>query len=159
MANVRDGSPPPSEADVTAVERRLGVGLPPDYRAFLLAHDGGEPDPAWFLEPPTLPAAAADWVESFAGCGELASDAEYYRRALGLPPEFLPVGTLGGGGGTLLLRVAGPRRGGVVGWWAKDTGYPGGAVGELAETWADFLTSLRDEAVVRGEMHRRRGHA
>ncbi|MBX3184721.1 MAG: SMI1/KNR4 family protein [Polyangiaceae bacterium] len=34
------GNPSAREADLVAVERRLGLQLPPSYRAFLLTHDG-----------------------------------------------------------------------------------------------------------------------
>jgi len=34
--------PPASEASVEALERRIGMSLPSDYKAFLLMHDGWE---------------------------------------------------------------------------------------------------------------------
>jgi hypothetical protein len=40
-----------SEEDIAAEERELGVPLPAALRAFVLAHDGPTPRPAWFSVP------------------------------------------------------------------------------------------------------------
>ena len=40
--------PPLTLADLQAAEHRLNVALPDDYRALLLANNGGKPRPAWF---------------------------------------------------------------------------------------------------------------
>ena len=38
-----------SAAEIHAFENRLGIQLPPDYRAFLMLYNGGSPDPAELL--------------------------------------------------------------------------------------------------------------
>src|SRR4051794_9516383 len=47
------------EADVAECEAFLDVALPPDFRAFLLAHDGPVPDPAWF---PIMETGSPKWL-------------------------------------------------------------------------------------------------
>lgn len=43
-----DSKPPPSAADLDALEHRLRIKLPEDYRQFLLEHNGGHPEPSGF---------------------------------------------------------------------------------------------------------------
>jgi cell wall assembly regulator SMI1 len=45
---IKTSSPPISTAELQAIEKRLGIALPEDYRAFLLTHNGGVPNPGWF---------------------------------------------------------------------------------------------------------------
>jgi uncharacterized protein (TIGR02996 family) len=40
--------PTPEPGDIAALESRLGVTLPTDYRAFLLNYNDGDPNPSWF---------------------------------------------------------------------------------------------------------------
>jgi cell wall assembly regulator SMI1 len=49
LVRTKEAGPRISESDVTALEDRLGVQLPPGYRAFLLKHNGGRPFPASFM--------------------------------------------------------------------------------------------------------------
>src|SRR5258708_28345592 len=46
--SISDSAAAVSDADLAAVERRLGVDFPDDYRAFLLRHNGGVPRPDRF---------------------------------------------------------------------------------------------------------------
>lgn len=43
-----DSKPPPSEAELDALEHRLQIKLPENYRHFLLEHNGGRPVPKGF---------------------------------------------------------------------------------------------------------------
>jgi len=45
ISGFEDSGPPIEEKDVAELERKLGVTLPPDYRAFLLRTNGGRPTP------------------------------------------------------------------------------------------------------------------
>jgi cell wall assembly regulator SMI1 len=45
---MKDTKQPLTPADLEAVEQRLGIRLPDDYRAWLLKHNGGRPKPAGF---------------------------------------------------------------------------------------------------------------
>ena len=42
---IKNAFPPISEAQLIAFEKELGIKLPADYRAFLLKHNGGMPEP------------------------------------------------------------------------------------------------------------------
>jgi hypothetical protein len=145
----RDSPPAPSESALWAAEARLGVALPADYRAFLLAHNGGSPEPAAFVEPASLPAADSDFVGTFfsvcpAGgesVNDLVSLAGHLRSELWLPPHLLAVADTAGDA-LLLLEVAGPRAGAVLGWWGNVSGWPLGCVAELAPSLPAFLASL-----------------
>jgi hypothetical protein len=45
---IRDSATPVEDEVLSAVEGRLGLALPADYRSFLLLHNGGVPFPDWF---------------------------------------------------------------------------------------------------------------
>ena len=45
---ISDSQPPIQHHDITAIEQQLGIQLPSDYRTFLLAHNGGHPEPNTF---------------------------------------------------------------------------------------------------------------
>jgi cell wall assembly regulator SMI1 len=48
MPTMHDTKQALSSEDIDAVEQRLGIKLPGDYRAWLLKHNGGRPEPAGF---------------------------------------------------------------------------------------------------------------
>ncbi len=50
MADIVNPQPagPTSEAEIAKFEEHIGYGLPDDYRAFLLEHNGGHPSPDAF---------------------------------------------------------------------------------------------------------------
>ena len=51
VIQVRESGPPLADDDLADLERRLGIALPAEYRAFLLAHNGGVPRAEWFRLP------------------------------------------------------------------------------------------------------------
>ena len=51
VIQVRESGPPLADDALADLERRLGITLPAEYRAFLLAHNGGVPRPEWFRLP------------------------------------------------------------------------------------------------------------
>jgi hypothetical protein len=46
-ATIRHSAHPVTEEQLTAIENRLKISLPSNYRAFLLRHNGGVPRPEW----------------------------------------------------------------------------------------------------------------
>jgi hypothetical protein len=48
VAKIAGGRGPLSSQRIADIEKRLGVNLPSDYRAFMLEHNGGVPHPADF---------------------------------------------------------------------------------------------------------------
>ena len=87
--------PGAAEAEIQATERRLGVRLPPSYRAFLLVSNGFA-CPSSFI--PELYGAAA--VERFAVHNAQWADA--YRQLYPDLGECLPVSAVGDGAVVLL---------------------------------------------------------
>lgn len=45
MTTITDAGPVLAEADITELQARVGMPLPPPYRRFLLTHNGGVPAP------------------------------------------------------------------------------------------------------------------
>ena len=74
--------PGASPADIAAVEARLGVTLPPSYRAFLATADGYEPGELSFA-PVLQPSASIGWLR------ELAADtAEGWSEGSDMAPDL-----------------------------------------------------------------------
>ena len=51
VIQLRESGPPLADDDLSDLERRLGIALPAEYRAFLLAHNGGVSRAPWFRLP------------------------------------------------------------------------------------------------------------
>jgi hypothetical protein len=81
------GEPPATDAQIAAAEARLGMRLPPSYRAFLATSNGYGPiatsvyrlrpveEIEWFRE--GEPETVAIWLEAAADLGERESEASY----------------------------------------------------------------------------------
>ena len=113
-----------SDADLAAVERRLGVHFPDDYRAFLLRHNGGVPRPGRFRISRQAAEAGMEWglVTRFysvaAGPGRQADDLESMFQTMhewGLPDRLVPIADVDDSleGGALCISVRGTDRGRV----------------------------------------------
>jgi cell wall assembly regulator SMI1 len=103
--------------DIREVETKLGISLPSDYKEFLLAHNGGHPQPNAFTIPGSQP-GTWEVLEWFFGVhsGEynnLLQKARVYRSRV--PSELLPIAT-DPGGNLLCLSVSGPHIGKVYFW-------------------------------------------
>lgn len=143
-----------SETELRAVEEALGVALPADYRAFLLAHNGGEPEPRWFA----YPALSQDHerggfepVQFFysviqpgpsSDIRDLQGMTEHFRSELGLPREYVPVALTQALHDVVVVATAGRDRGKVYYWSAIESGFDTSFFVPLAETFAGFLGSL-----------------
>jgi HEAT repeat protein len=110
--------PPATEAEIVALERRLGRALPPSYRAFLAHSNGADAFPGWGSVSPesagTRPtglraAATVDWIangdrltvavwDPASAVGETGSPAEHPRYARQIAErEYLLSGPVAGG--------------------------------------------------------------
>src|SRR5262245_54720898 len=76
--------------DVRAVELRLSVHLPDDYRSFLLAHNGGKPTPAWFRHGED-PCDFAE-ITRFLSLEEVETETQGLQQDLGAD-DFVVIGT------------------------------------------------------------------
>jgi hypothetical protein len=135
---------PLDDATVATFEAKNGIQLPPDYRAFLLAHHGGVPDPCFYWVVP------GDWgsgVDSLYGFGPDEYRLQVYldgRKSLRIGDDLLPIGD-DGCCNYLCLALSGPRRGQVV--YIDHEFAPGerGRERRLADSFSEFLASLCSE--------------
>jgi hypothetical protein len=100
--------------------------FPEDYRRFLLMHNGGKPEPNYFVYKRTPDAPELDWVDALYPITPSENDPlnlrganrVLARKALhwGVPYDCIAIGGAGGGHEDILLFVSGRRRGQV---WIK----------------------------------------
>lgn len=137
---------PVSAQKIAAVERRLGVKLPPDYKQFLRTVNGGIPSPSVF-DVPGWDVVCLDFLYGI-GPERDSCDLEYEQEDLEgqVPPGLITVG-LEPGGSCLLLRVSEPGIRRVFffdrsGFWVG----PGGQnIFPVADSFSAFLESLRED--------------
>ncbi|OJV94841.1 MAG: hypothetical protein BGO39_34035 [Chloroflexi bacterium 54-19] len=107
---------PASESDVREFESLIKSRLPEDYRAFLLAHNGGEPDPEVFF---INESQGDDILAKFYGLykepkySSLAWCFETYRGRM--PSNIIPIGT-DPGGNQVCLSIGGSDYGAIYFW-------------------------------------------
>ncbi|MFC1597811.1 SMI1/KNR4 family protein [Planctomycetota bacterium] len=141
-----------SEEDLAAVEHRLGVDLPADYRAFLLEHNGGEPYPADFVCEGDDPGHRlrvtrflSVGIQEPGGCepNDFESTVEFQRGELDLPRHLVPDGFVWDED-FLLLSVDGPDRGRVYFWFLIESGFDGTHFEKAFGSFAELLENLTD---------------
>ena len=112
--NIRDDKlwGPLDERTVAEFEARNHVRLPSDYRAFLLSHHGGVPDPNFYWVVPN------DWgseIQSFFGFAQGGYHLQEYldhRESIGAASDLLVIGD-DGCCSLLAIGITGPRCGHV----------------------------------------------
>ena len=97
-----------------SAERKLGLDFPESYRRFLLAHNGGRPEPETF----SLPDGSTDLVDWFLGIHNGEEDnllryADAYKGRV--PDDLLPIAH-DPGGNLICLGIAPPRFGQIFFW-------------------------------------------
>lgn len=86
--HLTSAGPPPSPAELDAIERQLRVQLPADYRTFLLKHNGGTPTPGWFCrDEDTVEVTHLNTVAEL--CSETAG-----LRAYGVSQHYVAIGAI-----------------------------------------------------------------
>lgn len=125
-----------TEIDVSHFEMGLAVRLPDDYRAFLIKHNGGYPDPDGFR-------GGDDVLNFFYGLWQKHGDLNYEELSHRnfIPKEMIPI-ACDPFGNAVLLEVRGPHRGRVWFWDHERWGDPAGAVSLLAGSFTEFVDSL-----------------
>jgi hypothetical protein len=155
--------PPATEEQVASLEERLGISLPSDYRAFLLAEGGGAGVAidgnrdvvfplAWSGQKwaQGLDEAMMDHFYSLDPKSRLTLDAalEMFIEWRRIPADFLPIG-YDPGSNQVLLGIRGERRGKIFFWMkefeaADDSPEPRyDNIAFVAESFTDFIESLR----------------
>jgi len=140
--------PPAPEAAVAAFEAQLNVQLPPDYRIFLLKHNGGKPKPQTFF---ISAEQGDDLLRYFLGIPpvlEFYNIYDYVKTYRGrIPQNFLPIGEdyLAN---LVCLSIAGDDYGRVYFWdhdWEVTESTPDYSnVYLLADSFDSFLNKLYD---------------
>ena len=139
------------EEDIRTFELQLGISLPDDYRRFLLAHNGGQPEPGAF---PVFSFAVGDYavLNRFLGIrqGEYEDLANYYVNVFRgrIPGDLLPIAS-DPGGNLICLSVAGPDRGRVYFWFHEEESDEGQSPGYsniyfIADSFSALLDSLTE---------------
>ena len=109
--------PVPSDAQLSALEQRIGVVLPADYRRFILQFNGG-----YFADPLITPVGQGcptECLDSLFGIGASHPTAELGReRDIGLfddndPPIIVPIGSTAVGGLIILDTAPGEEQGSI----------------------------------------------
>jgi hypothetical protein len=124
-----------SGADIERLERALGTRLPDEYKAFLLRHNGGGPEPDRF-------GAAAPWGGSVLDFflrvdGGQYDDLLQVNARLEPPPGLVAVAS--DAGGNYVCVATDDARRGEVHFWAIDEG---GETFKIASTFTEFLASF-----------------
>jgi cell wall assembly regulator SMI1 len=149
-------SPALSEVDIARFEELIDSRLPADYRRFLLAHNGGRPEPSVFsvygqtnkYDEPFNQSSVVNW---FFGL----HDGEHYRLTellhwMGdrVPANLLPIGE-DPFGNMICLSLSGPDRGTVYFWDHEDESEEGEPptyrnIYFIAKSFDKFLNMLHD---------------
>src|SRR5262245_28674989 len=131
------GSGPPLSLDnLKAVEKRLNLSLPDDYRTFLLANNGGKLTPAWFRHG-TEPGDVAEITRLFS-LADVETETHDLRREL-CSDEFIAIG-MSSETDRLLLSTASEQPGAVFVNPCTDLD-PNDFI-RVADSFQQFLTSL-----------------
>ena len=109
--------PLPREAQLVAIERRIGVRFPEDYRRFVLECNGG-----YFNEPEITPVGEGcpqDALQILFGIGASHEEAELGRPSRTAlfddndPPKIIPIGCTGMAGLIILDTAPGDGQGAI----------------------------------------------
>jgi len=142
MATIHDSRDPVGPTEVARAEQGLGVRLPPAYRVFVLAHNGGYPEPAAFFRQDPLGGA------DVAGVINELYELDELHRMLGIYVGRIPDGLLPIGddldGNQLLVGLDGRNAGRVYLWTHADEHRPPtyGNVWFVADSFDRFLAGL-----------------
>jgi hypothetical protein len=102
--------PSAADADIRALEQSLGVPLPNQYRAHLLAHNGGHPNPDLIIYRDRQGRSHGSDIAWFFNVGPYEyENLLWYRDTYRdrIPPATLPIGR-SSGGSLFLLQLPGP---------------------------------------------------
>lgn len=146
--HIEEQGPPASTTDAERLERLIGAALPPAYREFVLANNGGYPVPDTFRFADGRPGSAVH--QFFALRGKQASNRLSYAVevfAERVPPGLLPIAR-DPFGNLICLGVLGSDYSGEVWFWdherEADEGEPARTdnLTKIADSFSDFLDGL-----------------
>jgi hypothetical protein len=139
-----------TEADLRAAEQQLRIELPSDYKAFLLANNGGRPTPNRFpvANNPSGSQGILDWLFGIHAGRHYSLLHEAAVTKGRVPAELLPIGE-DPGGNLICLAISGPNRNKVFFWILEDEADEDepptySNVYFVANSFTDLLESLTD---------------
>lgn len=118
---INESKPPITEKQLAATERKLKISLPPQYRAFLLRHNGGWPEPDSFVFKQGRGSYSDSTVNRFLAIhdGPHSNFVEYFKTYKTehprVPEELVPIAN-DPGGNLICIALAGDRPGAVYFW-------------------------------------------
>lgn len=147
-----DSAEPLTEADIARVEQRIGCSVPTRYRTFLLAHNGGYPEPSGFRmrhtsgEPSQR--GSVDW---FLGIhGENTDNLEHYLNTYRdrIPSNLFPIAH-DAGGNLICISTDGADAGKVYFWDHEEEAEEGETptydnLYLISDSFDEFLNNLGD---------------
>jgi hypothetical protein len=140
--------PPIDDADVRAVEQEIGLSLPKNYRSFLLAHNGGRPEPNAFpiIGFENNPFGA---IQLFLGINDdiMSSNLNWNFETMNgrLPDNLLAIACTGSGD-LICLSLYGDDAGAIVFWdFYNEPPEPSyDNVYHIADSFEVFLDSIQE---------------
>lgn len=150
-SEITGSGPQLDNASLDVFEQRVGRNIPPVYRAFLLQHNGGYPDPSDFLikgrdSTPDLMGT----IEQFLGIGTDDEYAEIERYLTQykdrIPSDLFPIAQ-DPGGNIVLIGTEGETAGQIFFWDHEEEAEEGDPptrrnLYRVAESLADLLDAL-----------------
>ena len=146
-AQIEDGMGPLTEGQLAQAESTLGIVLADDYRAFMLEHNGGRPEPdgfaiAWRSGQKAAAAGASSMVSWFFSIHDGRHENLLRMNQITFVGR-LPKGTIAigrdPGSNLLLLRCDdSPQRGEVL-YWLMEMESRGDNLGLVATSFDEFL--------------------
>jgi hypothetical protein len=144
-----------ADVDLDRCEEFLDVKLPPDFRAFLLAHDGPVPEPAWFslstqgttawlgpvadfkstMYSAQTPRGRGNAIESYTSAS---------REGEKLPSHFVAIATMMTQPSTLLISTAPAEYGRIYAWHVSAEPFQPEQLVAVAGSFAEFLGMLTE---------------
>lgn len=137
-----------TEEEIEQLESQTGISLPVDYKAFLLEHNGGEPDPSEFQ---TKDGKVQSFVSYFLPISNLVDDnlleeIEGLSQAGQIPSNLIPIAT-DPADNRIVLSVEGKERGKVYYWaWDEEDDNHIASykyIRLIADSFDDFIRLLR----------------
>ncbi len=132
-------------AEIAKFEREIGFKLPPDYRKFLLVHNGGKPCPGNFKQA-VGDKIIVNWVQTFFSLGASGDlRMEWWEAKREFPLGWIPIGLdFGGERLCLCLNEDGYGAIAVTDGYAEYLGRPP-EMERLAGSFTAFLDMLYDQ--------------
>lgn len=136
---------PLRDADLDAFEQQVGVRFPAEYRAFLLAHNGGRVEPRTFAED------SSGLIQYFLSIGPPIDAARVWdtfkhREYPRMPPEHIPIAECDNGD-LVTMVIDGPRCGEIFHWDHEEEGdetYTYDNLTFIATSLDELLAGLHD---------------